>query len=830
MNTKRTPESSLPAGRALLRPALVAAIFLALHTIPLVWRPDPSWGVDFLYFLPAPVQGLFVLLSALLFVPGVRRSIRACANALPFALLGRGPRVRISRFLVILIALAGFVLLSTARHFLGDGYPVLGNLEAGFWSEAPRAPLSWALIRALHDVCQPYLDTAENTYRIYSYASGVLYVLLAFPVAACIGKTNRDKTIVCAFLFTAGYIQLFFGYVEHYPLFMPGLLLYLLLGLQTLKQRLTLFAPASVLGVLIALHTAFTVFAPSLAFLAYRAFRQQQDVIASWKNAFTNIAALCCVPVTAALFVGLSGIGFEAYVSRMGGRNFLPLFAEPGYLSQYRIFSPAHILDFLNQQMLAAPAVCMSIFLVGGKAFTNRPFLTVCAFVPLLFTFVANPEIGAFRDWDAFSLPALPLTLWTAAAFVDGKKAGKSRFDTAFVLCGAAALHTFAWIGVNASASAAQARFIQLADRLSGNAGVNSWMILGAFHETRKNDAAALQAYKRALDVDPTNSNRWLTIGVFYRERQQFARAIEYFKKAQELQPDLAMPYMNLGAAYSDIRQFDRAIDYTLKAIALDPDLASAQMNLGSIYRKSGQPDKAIQHLEKAAALRPGNGAAHGHLGMAYRDLGNIAKAVEHLQEAHALRPRHTETIVNLAVACSDAGQYDRAVELLKRAAELKPGLAAIHVNLGAVYGRTDQYGKAIRHLSRARELQPDNPETYKNLGLIYKAQGRYPEAIGQFGKVRELQSGRPNLQNHLNLGDTYFAMGRHEEAIPHYRKALQLNPSHANAHLLLGLSYRALNRNDEARTHLERVLELEPQHSHAARIKQWLGRAREGR
>ena len=828
MNRKRTPESSQPAGRARSHPALVAAIFLLLHMIPLVWRPNPSWGVDFLFFLPTPVQGMIVLIAVLLMVPGVRRRIRVCANALPFALWGRGPRVRFSRALVVLIALAGFVLLSTARHFLGDGYPVLENLEDGIWSASSRAPLSWALIRALHDMCQPYWETAENTYRFYSYASGVLYVLLAFPVASVLGKTDRGKSVVFAFLLTAGYIQLFFGYVEHYPLFMPGLLLYILLGLQTLKQRLAPFAPASVLGVLIALHTAFTVFAPSLVFLVYRAFRQRQDVIPSRKNALTNIAALCCVPVTAALFVGMSGIGFEAYVSRMGGRNFLPLFAEPGYLSQYRIFSPAHVLDFLNQQLLAAPAVCMSIFLVGRKPFANRPFLAVCAFVPLLFTFFANPEIGAFRDWDAFSLPALPLTLWTAAAFLDGKDAGKSRFDTAFVICGAAALHTLAWVGVNSSASAAQARFIHLADHLTGNAGVNSWMILGKFHETRKNDAAAFQAYKRALEVDPTNPNRWLTIGVFFRERQQSAKAVEYFKKAQELQPDLAMPYMNLGAAYSDMRQFDKAIEYTRKAIALDPDLASAHLNLGAIYRRTAQHDKAIEHLEKASALRPNDGAIHGHLGMAYRSNGQNARAIRHLEKAHTLRPRHIVTLVNLAVAYSDEGHNSQAIELLKEAATLKPGLAAVHVNLGAVYGKIGKYEMGIQHLSHALELQPDNPETNKNLGLIYKAQGRYPEAIEHLVRALKLQADRGDLKTHLNIGETYFDMGQHEKAIPYYLTAVQLNPNHANAHLLLGLSYRALKRGDRARVHFEKTLELEPNHSHAARIKRWLERTRE--
>ena len=792
MKRKRTPESSQPAGRALSRPAIIAAVFLLLHMIALVWRPNPSWGVDFLFFLPIPVQGLFVLLSALLFVPGVCRRIRACANALPFALWGRGPRVRFSRALVVLIALAGFVLLSTARHFLGDGYPVLENLEAGIWNESPRAPLSWALIRALHNLCQPFWETAENTYRFYSYASGVLYVLLAFPASGVLGKTDREKSIVFAFLLTAGYIQLFFGYAEHYSLFMPGLLLYLLLGLQTLKQRLTLFAPASVLGVLIALHTAFTVFAPSLVFLAYRAFRQRQDVIPSWKNALAIVAALCCVPVTAALLVGLSGIGFEAYVSRMGGRNFLPLFAEPGYLSQYRILSPAHVLDFLNQQLLAAPAVCMSIFLVGRKPFANRPFLAVCAFVPLLFTFFANPEIGAFRDWDAFSLPALPLTLWTAAAFLESKDAGRSRFDAAFVLCGAAALHTLVWIGVNSSAATAEARFIHLTGRLTGAAGVNSWMILGKFHQARKNDAAALQAYKRALEVDPTNPNRWLTVGNFCRKTGLYSSAIQYYNEAVELLPDHAIPYLKLGAVHSDLGQYDKAIEYTRKALALDPDLASAHRRLGAVYRKTGRLDKAVEHLENATALRPKDALTYEHLAEMYMDVGHNEKAIRHLEKANELRPGHTRTLTNLAVAYSVAGKYAKSIELLREAAALEPGLAAVHLNLGVVYIKTGQYDTGIQCLSKAIDLKADNP-----LAFQY-------------------------------IGNTYSDMGEHEKAIPYLIKAIQLNPNQTNAHLLLGMTYRALKRGLEARVHFEKVLKLDPNHPQAVRIKQWLGRTRE--
>ena len=78
-----------------------------------------------------------------------------------------------------------------------------------------------------------------------------------------------------------------------------------------------------------------------------------------------------------------------------------------------------------------------------------------------------------------------------------------------------------------------------------------------------------------------------------------------------------------------------------------------------------------------------------------------------------------------------------------------------------------------------------------------------------------------------MNIGDTYYDFGEHENAIPYFKKAVQLDPNHANAHLLLGLTYRALKRKDEARIQFEETLQLEPDHPQASQIRQWLERLR---
>ena len=828
MGKKSTPESSHQPPRTLSRATLITAVFLGLHVLPLFWRANPMWGVDFLYYMPMSVQVAFVLLAVLLFVPRIRRFCRTCVTFVPFALWGQRRRVWISRALVILIVLAGFILLSSARNFLGDGYRLMQAPGADKWTSMLRAPLTYTIIQTLHNIGSSIWETVENTYRTYSYASGVLYVLFAFPVANILGKDTLERAIVLAFLLTAGYIQLFFGYVENYALYMPGLLLYLYLGLRMCEDRAPLYLPALLLGLLLALHRGFFIFGPSMLLLAYRSFRSRQYRIPTWKNALVTAAALCCVPASAVLFLALSGVGVHEYLSRIGGSHFLPLFDQPGFRAQYRIFSLTHIIDWFNQQLLAAPAACMALFLFRKQDLTHQPFLAVCTVFPLFFSFVGNPELGAFRDWDAWSLPAPPLTLWIAALVINRIRDSEQFSHGALLICGAAALHSFLWLGLNASAGAAEARFVHLMDRLSGNASVDGWVAVGNIQRQEGRYASTLHAYRRALDSDPENPNRWLLVGVAYREMGRSATAIEHFQKAVELQPDLPVPYMNLGAAHSDLGQFAKAIEFTGKAISIDPNMAAAHMNLGAIYRKIGLFDKSLKHLERAAALRPTDAATQGHLGMAYRYERQNARAIHHLEKANTLRPRHVPTLVNLAVACSDAGQNDRAIELLKEAAALQPGRAAVHTNLGSVYSRIGQHATGIHHLSRALELQPDNPETYKNLGLTYKAQGMHTRALENFQKALELRGDRADAMAYLNLGDTYFDMGEHEKAIPYFQKAVQMNPNHANAHLLLGLAYRALNRGEEARAYFEKTLKLQSDHPQSAQIKKWLEQTRE--
>ncbi len=714
MSRRQARKSKRPRHIGVRNPATVAAAFLGLHVLLAYWRPNPFWGADLLYYYPDSLRAVFILLAILAFVPFVRERIHSLFAALPAALWGKGVRTWIVRTLFILLALAGFIALQSARHLLGDGYLYLRELDAGMTERVDRAPLTFALIRLLHDAGAALWRTAENTYRVYSFASGLLYLVLAFATAGTVGRNGREKSVVFAILLTAGYVQLFFGYVENYAFYMPASLLYLLAGLRSLEGRAPLYVPALVLGLLIPFHFLFVLFAPSLLILGYCGYRRRETSMPRSKNVVDKLAAICSAPLAALLVFWIAGFDFGAFLERTGGKHhILPLFSDPGFHVPYSIVSVSHLLDFVNLQILSAPAAVMAVFLFGGKDYRHHPFLLSAAAVPLFFTFIANPEIGAFRDWDILALPALPLTLWAAATLLERRRQDERTHRSVSVICAAAALHTLLWIGLNANPVAAEARYVHLMGRLSGHAGSYGWETLGTYYRLQGRTVPALNAYQRALDANPKNPRHWLSVGIIYCDIGRPDRGIEHLRKATEIQPDLAEAHINLGAAYLGTGRHGAAINHLRKAVELQPETALALVNLGAAYNEAGRYSEALEPLRKALEIQPEHPGAHVNIGASFHGLGRYGEAVKHLETALELQPAlaNAQTYLNIGGTYHSMGRFEEAIPYLQKAIQINPRLTNAYFNLGLAYGALNRLEEARANLRKVLELNPNDPQ-----------------------------------------------------------------------------------------------------------------------
>jgi hypothetical protein len=214
------------------------------------------------------------------------------------------------------------------------------------------------------------------------------------------------------------------------------------------------------------LHPSTVALAPSLLYLAWFAW-QEGHRNKSGKPTVFNVLAQTLIPmlvVAASTFIWmeLSGHGLQALTvsDRPGGSDaswFVPFFAVQTRWQHYTMFSWPHVRDLLNLLLLVAPVVLPSLLIaaIGGAATLRSgsatgalPFLGIATLCYLLFVWLWNPDYGGQRDWDLFSLSALPMTLLTAFLLA---RALRPRLLWAAMgpLILLQAFHTAAWIYSN---------------------------------------------------------------------------------------------------------------------------------------------------------------------------------------------------------------------------------------------------------------------------------------------------------------------------------------------------------------------------------------------
>lgn len=703
------------------RPIVAVGLFLGLHVLFSYWQPVPVWGADFLRFQGVGPRTIFVLLSAALLFLAARNRLGRWTSA--FARLcsqGTGfRRAAVSWGLLLFVGLLVFWGMRSAVHLLGDGIMLMRELD-DFWSDIPRtdrAPLTFWIIRGLHRAGAPIWESAETTYRVFSCVSGVLYLVAVGYAARLLGKDSLERFLTVAFLLGAGYMQLFFGYVENYAFLFPFMLLYLLLGIRTIEDRAALWAPAALLGVLMALHITMMTLAPSLLALAILKVRADGTSGSATRGRSAANAALAILSSGIVFFGVLLLIQFDliAYLQKRQGFYILNLFAEPGPKQHYTMFSIGKLFDFVNQYVLVAPSFLMVLLLCrirGWPHGSNRQFVLVAALFPVLFTVVANPELGAFRDWDVFAFSALPLTLWAAMTAVRNIRNRLVSPNTAALIYSAAALHTLFWIGTNADVSSAEARF--------------SGQLNGEF----------LSAHAR--------SHGWETLAVYHRDHGRNAQAIRAYEKVVEVDPEFAGGYYNLGNLYYDMKRYDRAEAYFEKVIALKPDFVEAYFNLGNLYFDSGNYERAVANFESAIARKPDFAEAHFQAGNAWYGLREYDKAAGYFETAIALKPRFVAAYYNVGDLYYRTGQFDAAVGAYRKAIALKPGNARAHSNLGNAYLGLRDYEQAISAYEQAVALDPGYAEGFYNLGVVYHTLGNVRKTRANFRRVLDLAPNHP--------------------------------------------------------------------------------------
>jgi tetratricopeptide (TPR) repeat protein len=115
----------------------------------------------------------------------------------------------------------------------------------------------------------------------------------------------------------------------------------------------------------------------------------------------------------------------------------------------------------------------------------------------------------------------------------------------------------------------------------------------------------ALEAYERALQIDPHRVDALINSGTLHYEQGDISRAAECFRKAVALQPSNALALFNLGSVLEEAGQLEDARLCLRQAVAVLPSYSDAHYNLAFVCDKLAAYEEARRHWQRYVDLDP---------------------------------------------------------------------------------------------------------------------------------------------------------------------------------------------------------------------------------
>lgn len=256
-----------------------------------------------------------------------------------------------------------------------------------------------------------------------------------------------------------------------------------------------------------------------------------------------------------------------------------------------------------------------------------------------------------------------------------------------------------------------------------------AYAIQGDLFLKNKEDAKALQSFKRALKYDQSKFSVWNEVLILQYQTQQYDSLFVYGQKALELFPSFSNLYLLTGIGALQTRHYDDAEslftqgkNYAFKDRRMT---AEFQFQLGETYVKQKNLKQAWSYFDKAIALDSNNAMY----------LNNYA--------------------YRLAV---NKTQLDKALILIQNATELKPLEANFMDTYAWILFEMKNYSEAKTWIEKSLEVSPENKNFLNHYGDILFFLGEKQKAIESWKKAKLAGKDDIILEKKINNEQYYEA------------------------------------------------------------------------
>ena len=222
----------------------------------------------------------------------------------------------------------------------------------------------------------------------------------------------------------------------------------------------------------------------------------------------------------------------------------------------------------------------------------------------------------------------------------------------------------------------------------------------------------AIEEFKKALLLDPSNVNVHNSLGVCYGLQGNYDQAIEKFKTALSHEPEEYMALYNLGLVNVLTGHRNRALDFFLKADEINGQVFEVALQTGKLYFELGDAEKGKVFLERAAEMEPESGTVYRYLGDCYAVSGMPEEAVSAYKKAIKQNPNDAASMSALGCLFDETGENPEiAVMFCRESVALSPENGLFHYRLGRLYYNQKRFEEALKEFNLANRLGYDSAD-----------------------------------------------------------------------------------------------------------------------
>lgn len=268
------------------------------------------------------------------------------------------------------------------------------------------------------------------------------------------------------------------------------------------------------------------------------------------------------------------------------------------------------------------------------------------------------------------------------------------------------------------------------------------WMMLGRLRAAAGDREKSVDAWRRALLLDPTDQDAYNGLWNETARQTHYAEFDRVMEAVLAVAPDAWLPHYYLGFSNRLDGRPQVAIEQFRKAYEKNPEHVKSLTTVGDILLDDlKKDDEATEVYLKVLAADPGNARALSVLRvMAFRKaLAKDYAAAERLYAAMAAGdPTDWSHTANLAIVMKETGRIEQAIELYRGAAERFPFEPQILNDLGLLYMGIGRKAEGMKAFRDALEIDPESLDSLENLGSFARLDGRLEEALEYYGRAYE--------------------------------------------------------------------------------------------